>query len=105
MSATTVEVTELLYSSVESQAMVNYRSLLVPILAELVTLGPGNEQHPSVILLKDWLLDPERTVDDFNYVVGSLGRQVDEIMTRDFKKYTWEHYTGSSSGLKEFFYH
>ena len=38
---------DLLYSSVETLAMNEYKKVLVPILVELVTLGPGNKQHPS----------------------------------------------------------
>ena len=53
---------------------------LTPILAELSTLGPGNDQHLSCRQLFNWLVDPQCTVLEFNYIIGSLAPHVYDIM-------------------------
>ncbi|CAL4085527.1 unnamed protein product [Meganyctiphanes norvegica] len=49
---------------------------LRPILTDLVKLGPGNEKHPSVIQLFNWLVDPHHTGEEFTYVIGPLAKNV-----------------------------
>ena len=60
---------------------------LVPILAELETLGPGNNHHPSTRKIYNWLVDPQRTGDDFTYVIGELGHGVSCLMEDRFTKH------------------
>ena len=60
---------------------------LTPLLAELLTLGPRQENHPSVRQLFHWLVHPTRTVDEFNYVVGPLSHHVYIVMCDHFYSY------------------
>ena len=53
---------------------------LTPIIAELITLGPENDEHPSVRQLFNWLVDPQRTGEEYAYVVGSLS---DDVLESD----------------------
>lgn len=67
------QINELIYVGIEDT--------LTPTLEEVVALGPGNYQrHPAISKLFKWLVDPQRTVHEFNYVVGPLGQ------------YTFEYY-------------
>ena len=68
---------------------------LTPILAELTTLGPGNDQHLSCRQLFNWLVDPQRTVLEFNYIIGSLAPHVYDIMEGHFKQYMFEECRGT----------
>ena len=48
---------------------------LDPVLNEMVQLGPGQYQrHPSISKIFKWLVDPQRTPQEFNYVVGPMGK-------------------------------
>ena len=49
---------------------------LAPILTELVTLGPCNDQHPSVRQLFGYLMNPECTGEELSYVIGELAFEV-----------------------------
>ena len=57
-----------------------YRSEMVremtPILTELLSLGPGNDSHPVVLELSNWLQDPQRTGEQFTYVIGDLANEI-----------------------------
>ena len=44
-------------------------------LEELVSLRPGNYyHHPSISKIFNWLVDSQRTPEEFSYVVGPMGR-------------------------------
>ena len=60
---------------------------LTPILAELVTLEPGNKQHPTVRQLFDWLVNPQRTSEEYIYVLGELAERVFSVMEEHFSEY------------------
>ena len=49
---------------------------VTPILEELMTLGPDNDQHPCVRQLSKWLEDPQRSGEEFSYVIGKLAHEV-----------------------------
>ncbi|CAL4111280.1 unnamed protein product [Meganyctiphanes norvegica] len=61
-----------------------------PILAELMTLGHGNEQHPAVKELFNWLVDPQRTGEEFAHVIGELADDVFMVMKARFLKYVYD---------------
>ena len=47
---------------------------LTTTLEELVSLGPGQYQrHPLISKVFRWLADPQRTPQEFSYVVGPMG--------------------------------
>ena len=88
-SAATVEqlwshVYELLNVSVTASYFHKSDCELIQILSELLRLGPGNDQHPAVQYMFDWLEDPECPAEEFQYIVGPLGKHVDDIMVRSF---------------------
>ena len=61
---------------------------LTPILADLTTLDFGNDQqHPAVQYLYKWCTDPQTTIEEFIYVVWTLGERVEEVMEDHFDKY------------------
>ena len=94
------QLPDLLDAPVWTSATARLDRELTPILAELVTLGPGNDEHPAVQQLLNWLSDPAQcTVDDFNYVVGPLGNHVKLIMEKQFKRYLCKEYDGCSEYL------
>ena len=68
-------------------AMAEVDRELIPIIAELATLGPGNDQHPTVRQLFNWLADPQRTAKEFIYVLGPLELHVCSIMVDHFNQY------------------
>ena len=48
---------------------------LGPILDILIELGPGHyHSHPSIGKIFKWLVDPQRTSQEFNYFVGPMGK-------------------------------
>ena len=49
---------------------------LKPILVEVMKLESGNDQHPAVNQLFNWLVDHQRTGEEFNYVIGELAQAV-----------------------------
>ncbi|CAL4111070.1 unnamed protein product [Meganyctiphanes norvegica] len=63
---------------------------LTPILAELVTLGPGNDQHPAVRDLFNWLVNSQHTGEEFAYVIGELVYKVCMIMEEHFFEYVYD---------------
>ena len=60
---------------------------LTPLLIDLVTLDLGNDEHPSVKKLFNYLVDPDRTGDDFAYVIGDLAS---EVIEKHFPIYVYE---------------
>ncbi|CAL4115477.1 unnamed protein product [Meganyctiphanes norvegica] len=62
---------------------------LTPILAELVTLGPSNDQHPAIRNLFNWLVNSQRTGEEFTYVIGELIYEVCMIMEEHFLDYMY----------------
>ena len=42
---------------------------LTPLLVDLLTLGPQSENHPVFRQLLKWLVNPQRTANDINYVI------------------------------------
>lgn len=59
------QLNDLVVGPLGASAIAELDLLLTPILMERVTLEPGNNQHPIVQQLFNWLVDPENT-----YVVG-----------------------------------
>ncbi|CAL4112102.1 unnamed protein product, partial [Meganyctiphanes norvegica] len=57
---------------VGTTAMSDIDRELTPILAELMALEPGNVHHPTARKLSNWLMDSQRTVEEFMYVIGPL---------------------------------
>ena len=49
---------------------------LKPVLVELVPVDGPNENKPAFKKLLAWLMHPQRTVEEINYVLGSLGEEV-----------------------------
>ena len=49
---------------------------MTPILIEMFSLGPGNDSHPVVQKLSKWLQDPQRTGEEFVYVIGELANEI-----------------------------
>lgn len=78
-----------LSSPVGTPAMAEVDRELTPLLAELLTLGPGNDQHTCVRQLFNWLVDPHHTAEEFSYVIGPLERHVYGIMEGHFKQYVY----------------
>ena len=39
-------------------------------------LESGNDQHPAIRQLFNWLVDPDRTGEEFTYVIGELADNV-----------------------------
>ncbi|CAL4082435.1 unnamed protein product, partial [Meganyctiphanes norvegica] len=69
---------------------------LTPIIAELATLEPGDDQHPTASQLFDWLVDPQRTADEFSYAIGPLEHHAYGIMENNFKQYLFYEHMGCS---------
>lgn len=63
---------------------------LTPILAELVTLKPGNEQHPVVTQLFNLLVDPQLTGEEYTYIIGELAEEVFRVMEQHFPDYMYD---------------
>ncbi|CAL4121797.1 unnamed protein product [Meganyctiphanes norvegica] len=63
---------------------------ITPILAELMTLGPGNDQHPAVSHLYNWLVNSQCTGEEFTYVIGELVFEVSMIMQLHFLEYLFD---------------
>ena len=58
--------------SVGTPAMADLEREMTPILAEVCTLGPGEHEHSAVKELCNWFEYSQRTVEEFNYVIGPL---------------------------------
>ncbi|CAL4128777.1 unnamed protein product [Meganyctiphanes norvegica] len=69
---------------VGTPAMAEVDRELMPIIAELTTLGPGNDQHPSARELFNWLVDPKRTAEEFIYAIGPVTQHVCCVMVDHF---------------------
>ena len=67
---------------------------LTPILTELVNLQPGNYQHPAVRQLSEWLEDPQRTGEEFTYVIGELAEAVSCDMGKEDQDEVYLRYLG-----------
>ena len=85
----TNELFLIMKTRVGSPTMAYIDKELTPILAELLTLGPRCEDHPTFRQLFDWLVHPQRTLEEFNYVVGPLGHHVYLVMCEHFSKYMY----------------
>lgn len=53
---------------------------LLPDLLTLTMLRPRMDQHSAVKKLFKWMLDPQRSADEFLYVIGPLGKSAWDIM-------------------------
>ena len=62
---------------------------LSPILAELVTLGPGNDQHPTLKQVSKWLVNPDRTGEEFTYVISEVADDAFYVMEDHFPDYVY----------------
>ena len=71
---------------------------MTPVLADLMTLGTegnlgtGNVGYPAAKKLFDWLVEPNRTAEEFTYVLGPLKWHVLEIMMQNFRRYVYDDY-------------
>ncbi|CAL4236300.1 unnamed protein product [Meganyctiphanes norvegica] len=61
-----------LCATVGTPAMIELDREMSPILSEVVMLRSGNKEHPAAKQLSNWLLEPQRTGEEFTYVVGPL---------------------------------
>ena len=63
---------------------------LQPLLEKLIILGPPphSENHPAYRQLLRWLVNPQRTTNEINYVIGPLGRHV---CIRFRHRFTYDH--------------
>ena len=59
--------------------MVHLARELTPIFATLRTLGPGNDHHPAVRQLFNWLADPQRTGEEFHYVIREVAWSMEVV--------------------------
>ena len=55
-------------------SMADIDKKLTPILEELAILGPGNQDHSALKQLYTWLVEPQRTGEEFHYVIQPLFR-------------------------------
>ena len=81
MSASDLTESPLIKSSATVVGTTDWDELdreLTPILTELLTLGPGNDQHPSVSQLFHYLMNPKCTGEEFTYVSGELAIEVSD---------------------------
>ena len=69
--------------------MVHLARELTPIFATLRTLGPGNDHHPAVRQLFNWLADPQRTGDEFTYVISEVADDAFYVMEDHFPDYVY----------------
>ena len=76
-----------MYQTVETQAMAELNKELMPILAELFTLNPTNKDHPAFQSTFNWLVDPQRTGEEFSYVIGPLHQYVYDAMCENSDAY------------------
>ncbi|CAL4064023.1 unnamed protein product [Meganyctiphanes norvegica] len=60
---------------------------MTPILAELMTLK--NKNHSAFEQLFKWLVDPQRTGEEFYYIIGPLRQHVAKIMQEHFRQYVF----------------
>ena len=66
---------------------------LSPVLANLMTMKKRSDQHPAVRQFFKWLADPQRTSEEFSYVIENLPDDVAMFMKEHFPKYLYEdHY-------------
>lgn len=60
---------------IERNVAVGIELKIGPLLDKIVELGPGKYHlHPSINKVFKWLMDPQRTAIEFNYVVGPFGK-------------------------------
>ena len=71
---------ESMYRTVGTPANADLDKEMTPILIEQCTLGPGKHEHPAVKQLSNWLFQPRRTVEEFNYVIRPLYRWIWSIL-------------------------
>ena len=64
---------------------------MTPILAELMTLGPESNNHPTVRQFSTWLIDAQRTGEEIHHVIGPLQHQVRTVMLDHFEDYVPGH--------------
>ena len=63
---------------------------MIPVISEIVTLGPKNHEHPTVIQFFNWLMDPQRTGEEIFYVIWPLQQHVIDIMLEHFEDYVYD---------------
>ena len=66
---------------------------LRPILTELRTVEKGNDKHHAVRKLFRWLADPQRTAEEFSYVIRRLTNDVYAIMKEYFPNFLYQEHT------------
>ena len=67
---------------------------MTPILADLMTLGPESNNHPSVRQFSTWLIDAQRTGEDIHHVIGPLQHQVRTVMLDHFEDSMYQDISG-----------
>ena len=86
---------EMRFAAVGSPAMAELDREMTPILAELMTVEqkPWDINHPTAIKFFNWLVDKERTGEEFTYIIGPLKWHVIRIMSEHFKQYVEDDYS------------
>ncbi|CAL4126208.1 unnamed protein product [Meganyctiphanes norvegica] len=64
---------------------------LTPILAQLMTIPPDNDKDHDFVWLYQRLAQPNCSVDEFKYVIGTLQENVCQIMTDLFDDYVYDY--------------
>ena len=59
-----------------SSTMVHVDKEMTTTLVDVATLCPGNDHHPAVRYLFNWLVCPQRTAEEFNYLIGPLQEHI-----------------------------
>ena len=79
-----------MHTPVGTSATTDIDRELTPLLVDLMTLGPQSENHPVFRQLLKWLVNPQRTANDINYVIGPLGAHVEFVMVYNFCNNTYD---------------
>ena len=72
-------LTLIMHTPVGTPATTDIDRELTPLLAKLMTLGPQSENHPVFRQLLKWMVNPQHTANDINYVIGPLGAHVEKF--------------------------
>ena len=73
--------------TVGTPAMAELDREMIPILTEVATLECRNKDHPKIKQLYKWLLVPQRTAQEFCYVIGPLIQHVVKSQRNAFYYY------------------
>ena len=73
-TSTIEEFRFLVDSKLSKKAKLNLCAELQPILEDLILLDVPSNEHPSVLEMYTWLVQPCRSSDEFSYIQLSLGR-------------------------------